>query len=303
MKLLHSFSNVMTRRAALVAVTVLLSTPALFAQQTFQVISDHSTAALYLGSNSNPTSYNAGIARVSGDAQINSDDSSASHFNFTIYAAGENSGDRPVISFESTTVKERSDGTLQVRGKLTVTQVERQITSGTGEDYSGPVYGPVQAIKTSHDATFVLAAAKIESTPDTESHNLALRAVQQERPESAMLMIGTTSITGEAFPELSSSVQNTAWPIPVNNEQCSAPSSVGEDYSGATCTGEVIEPAAAVVPSQNGEDYAGVQLVPPAGDMVTIQLKLVLANTDQNSTVGRTNGTNNTNSQSQAAAQ
>lgn len=316
MAALHLFFRTNVRNPLGLLVTVLLGSPALLAQQqNFEIISDRSTASLYLGSRNNPTSYNAGVARVSGNALLDSDDPGSSRFNFTIYAAGENppsadsrtaSGDQPAISFHSEKVKTRSDGTLEARGQLTLLQPERQVTTSTGEDYAGPVYGPATVVETSHEATFILAGAQAQAPPETSSGDAHALTIQKNQPQPAMSMLATTSVSSEDFPELSRSVRDTVWPLLVNDEQCSAPLTVGDDYSGGTCTGEVIEPAAAaLIPTQTGEDYAGLQLVPPAGDQVTIHLELALSNTGHSSSIGgqNSNGKFKTNSQSPAGQQ
>jgi hypothetical protein len=69
-----------------------------------------------------------------------------------------------------------------------------------------------------------------------------------------------------------------AWPPIVNDEKCTEPLTVGEDFSGPQCTGNVIEAAGLpVLPVQVDDGYSGIQVVPPQGNMVTIHLGLELA--------------------------
>lgn len=274
-----------SKHSVLAVILAILSAPMLLSAQ--QVIPDHSTARLYLGSAENPKSVNVGVARVRGNVEVNPDDVSASRINFTIYAANQNTvandkeiaGDQPTISFESKDVRERGDGTLEVKGKLTVTQVYRQEFTSLGEDYSGPTYGPPTFFRTSQEATFLFTPPK-QSAPAAGPADARVVPAQSNLPQGGLELMATAKVNGEAFPELSQSIQEVAWPLAVDDEQCTAPATTGEDYSGANCTGTLHEPSPTpVLLVQPGEDYAGIQQVPPAGDQVTIQLDLSLSNT------------------------
>lgn len=87
-----------------------------------QVVSDHSTAKVFFGTPENPTSFDVGVAKVRGDAQIVFGDIGASHFNLTIYPAKPipsvrvNQQDheyQAVISFQSNSVEQHEEGTLR----------------------------------------------------------------------------------------------------------------------------------------------------------------------------------------------
>src|SRR5215469_17835209 len=123
MKVLNSLYDA-GRRSAAAIILFILAVPILSSaqQQSFQIISDHSTSSLFLGTRENPTSFNVGVARVSGKVQIAAGDIGASRFSFTIYAANQTPlashnqnlyGDQPVISFRSETVEQRNDGSLE----------------------------------------------------------------------------------------------------------------------------------------------------------------------------------------------
>jgi hypothetical protein len=66
----------------------------------------------------------------------------------------------------------------------------------------------------------------------------------------------------------------------VNDEKCEVPSTVGEDYSGAKCTGTVIATVTnrmVMVGSAGAEDYSGFQpAVTPDPDRGSIALDLKL---------------------------
>lgn len=282
-----------SKQKVLGTVLAIISAPMLLSAQ--QVISDHSTAKLYLGSVENPKSVNVGVAKVRGDVQVDPDVLSASHINFTIYAANQNGaasdnntfGDQPTISFESNNVKDLGDGTLEANGKLTVTQVYRREVTSLGDDYSGPVYGPATFFKTTHDATFVFAVPKGSASASGSGSAQVVPAQMNQKSELSFTATG--KVNGEAFPELAQSIQEVAWPLAVDDEQCTTPATVGEDYSGSNCTGTVQEPSPTpVLLTQAGEDYAGIQEVPPAGNQVTIQLDLSLSNTSVAQRKGQT---------------
>ena len=81
--------------------------------------------------------------------------------------------------------------------------------------------------------------------------------------------------------ELSEAIAETNWPSVVANEHCDVPFSVGEDYSGAKCTGVTIAAARLAnchMPATVGEDYRGATCDPAAGDQTTIVLQLKFTN-------------------------
>jgi hypothetical protein len=257
--------------------------------QNSQVISDRSQAALFIGTRNDPTAFGAGVARVGGEASVNRNNLSASIFNFNIYS-GLDKADlgtdiqaltsvQPVISFQSQRVSERSDGRFAVSGLLTVTRLERNAMVNPGEDYSGPVYSAPQLSRSSHYATFFFAPLAVSTMPTGDAGDVVLLEAQESRP-SQLLLTATGMVSGEAFPELSNAVGDSIWPPLVNDEQCSI-SSMGEDYHGSDCTGTVIEPLSSdALPVQTGEDYSGIQVTPPSGELITIYLHVELANSN-----------------------
>jgi len=81
-------------------------------------------------------------------------------------------------------------------------------------------------------------------------------------PEGPGKRQGSSVIAEEDFPELMNAVAATDWPIFVTREDCVMPSNVGEDFSGAACTGGRIDRLARTdvhcqMPSTVGEDFAG----------------------------------------------
>ena len=56
-----------------------------------------------------------------------------------------------------------------------------------------------------------------------------------------MQLLATTNISRERFPQLLAALAPGNWPsMVVEDENCTMPSTVGEDYSSATCTGTLV---------------------------------------------------------------
>src|ERR1700745_2086862 len=111
-----------------------------FAQSTVSRIdAEHSTARLYLASSTNQdANLNVGVARTSGVVKLNSADSAAPDFDFTIYPADKNPSlaanrrevkpDYAVIAFKSRRVVPLAPNTYRVSGDLTLTYVQRTVS-------------------------------------------------------------------------------------------------------------------------------------------------------------------------------
>jgi polyisoprenoid-binding protein YceI len=254
----------------------LLPVPALAANSVWQLDAAHSAARLFLGSDTNPESFNVGVARVSGKMVVDPYDPASSAVDLVIYPSGEGpvgpdgkltTGGFPgapysQIAFKSTRTVTTDGGALEVTGDLTLTRVERSSISATpGEDYSGPIYGDPVVHTVSHEVTFVFPAVDLLAVNGKETAKTNLFA--------------STRIGHENFPELLSAIWDTNWPLVVADENCQAPSNVGEDYAGSSCTGVSVPVIShAAVLSQVGEDYHGFEAAPPAGSQVTIEFDL-----------------------------
>lgn len=260
----------MFKRSALVVLVVVSSlifvAPCLAQNAVWRINPEHSTARLFLASSRNPDdAVNVGFARANGLVGRNTDDSAVPDFDFKIYPAdktasmerfkheqknGEpgNEPDYTVISFKSTRVVLVDKETFRVTGKLTLTYVQRLVTYDPGEAYSGPVYGPAITHSLRREAVF-----EFHQVDPSEAHS----AKQGNAEWSAV-----STISGDNFPELLDAVSATDWPIFVADEHCVMPSTIGEDFSGPTCTGETVEPAPrkdihCEMPATVGEEFAG----------------------------------------------
>jgi polyisoprenoid-binding protein YceI len=249
--------------------------PALAADTGWQLDAGHSTARLFLGSNTDPESLNVGVARVSGRMLLDPYDPARSTFDLVIYPAGGDSrgldgklaaGRFPgaaytEMSFKSKRIVATSDGNLEVTGDLTLTRVDRSVTANPTEDYAGPIYGNPVIHTISHEVTFRFSGVDSPAVSEKKTATTKLSA--------------SAGIGYENFPQLSSAILNTNWPLVVEDENCQVASTVGEDYAGHSCTGitvPVISRAAA--PSNVGEDYHGFEVAPRAGNQVTIEFDL-----------------------------
>jgi len=69
---------------------------------------------------------------------------------------------------------------------------------------------------------------------------------------SGIVFKGSTLATREDFPQLVSSVLNTYWPPIVQDKKCDFPATTtAEDYSGARCSGMLVDDGAAPPTSAN----------------------------------------------------
>jgi polyisoprenoid-binding protein YceI len=249
-----------------------------FAQSTnWKLNADHSTGRLSLSSTADPTAtLDAGIARVKGSATLDANSPANSSLNFTIYptdqdpsainqdgslnaAAFSNVPRSTIISFRSKEVKQTGDGNLAVTGDLTFTHFERPVAITPDEAYAGPVYGEPEVHSSTHEVTFVFENAAAAAKAD-RSRNLKL--------------VASVGIKTEDFPGLLEAITGVNWPVVVSDENCQVPSTVGEDYQGASCTGTPVlvssrPPASLTV----GEDYPGAD---PAALQVRDTVKIAL---------------------------
>ena len=280
MKILRSFYSAGRRNALLVV--LLLAGASMSAQQSsLQVIPNYSTARVFLGTPENPKSFDVGIAKVTGEMQLSSDDLRASRFNLTIQSAElkyqKVYGERSVITFQSDSVEQRNDGKLEVHGQLTVTQEFGE--EGGNEDSPG-TFDNSKRLRTSQEVTFIVdGLEQPTSASDLSSRDVV--PVQENESGPGVLVTASTSINGETFPQLLLTIQDVAWPLMADDQNCAAHSAQDDDHSGATCP--VTSPASSPQPGENG---GGFQEAPPEGNLVTIQLKLMLASTDSDSADG-----------------
>lgn len=263
------------------------------AGDTWTLDSGTSSARLFQSSKATPDSVNAGVARVTGKVKLDTNVPANSILDLSIYPADEDWGralspegalptgyvadatDQTLLTFKSTRILRKKNGDFEVIGDLTLTRVERTVTAVPTEAYAGPVYGNPVIHADTREIKFqfsTLGAALLPGplTPATPQN----RGAQE--------IVGSARIGHEDFPELLRAIKETNWPSVVQNKDCHTPSTVGEDYSGAQCTGTVIAATSddnCHVPASVGEDYSGPLCTPATGNQTTIVLDLKLLHT------------------------
>lgn len=255
-----------------------------FAQEnSFRLNSDRSVAAVSVSNSADKnSSFQMGIARVTGNAILDAKNPQNSSFNFTVFPSAGGStpvnadgtwakGQFPnvaaytILTFKSKRAQLIEGGRLQLTGDLTVTHLERPITLTYSEDYDGPKYGTPGVRSTTREATFVF--------------DLSDPASADAQASKATVVTATPILGGEDFPGLLNAVLNTNWPVAVANENSESVATVGEDYSGASVSGNYVAKQTRPSGSQStiGEDYPGPDLfIGPAPNQVIIQARLVL---------------------------
>jgi polyisoprenoid-binding protein YceI len=278
----------MKYRAITFASAAFFVTSLALASDTWILDSSRSNARLFRGSRATSYSVNNDVARMTGKVKLDANDLDASFFDLSIYPADDNWGhvlssegapptgyvpdttDQTLLTFRSTRILRRDNGQLDVIGDLTMTRVERTITATPTEDYAGPVYGDPVIHNETREITFLFptASAAHVSGPLTP-------AVQQTR--GVLEIVGAARVDREEFPELLSATKETNWPPIVQNKDYHMPSTVGEGYSGAVCTGTLIAATRddnCDMPGSVGEDYSGPRCTPATGNQTTIVLDL-----------------------------
>ncbi|MGO8793817.1 MAG: hypothetical protein ACLQLC_03255 [Candidatus Sulfotelmatobacter sp.] len=234
------------------------------AGKTWQIDSKHSFAHLSLGVGSN--ALEVGVARVSGVMDIDPEDPADPTISFEIRPESKTVAEHAIISFTSEPATSR-DGQLVFNGKLTITRIERSVETEPNEAYSGPQYGEAVVYTETRQVAFVFSDIRPRLTDD-----------------GAMELGGRVSVNREDFPELQESLTLDDWPTQlVNDEKCTAPPTIGEDFHGLDCTGSVVASVSnAEVPSGVGEAFYGfVPAVTPnlgwSSIVVSLRLERILS--------------------------
>src|SRR6202158_435601 len=290
----------MKRRAITYASAAFFVTSLALASDTWILDSSGSNARLFQGSRANSDAVNPGVARVTGKVKLDANDLDASFFELSFYPADEDWGhalspagtlttgyvpdstDQTLLTFKSTRILRIGNGQLEVIGNLTLTRVERTVIATPTEDYAGPVYGDPVIHNETREITFLFPNASTAhvSRPLTP-------AMLQKR--AVLEIVGSASVDRDEFPELLSAIKETDWPAVMQNNDCHVPFTVGEDYSGALCTGTLVEATrddTCDTPASVGEDYSGPQCTPATGNEATIVLDLKFLHAVPEASVG-----------------
>lgn len=247
----------------LILAVCVASVPAHAQGSTWQADAQHSIARLSLGSGSR--SVDVGVTRVSGTVAFDANDPADPVVNLELTPENSGGADYSQISFKSKRSEMTADGKTAVVGDLSLTRVERSVTMDANEGYYGAQYGEPVAHTDTQEVTLVFPAAEL-----TAAHSGTLQ------------LSAATNISRERFPQLLAALaRRDGQTMLVQDETCTmAPSTVGEDYSGAICTGKVITTAtnsmAPATPAV-GEGYYGFEPAAiPDGSQATIAFDLQL---------------------------
>jgi hypothetical protein len=234
-----------SRPILMLLLAVVIASLPVHAQDTLQVDPQHSFARLSVGSGTN--ALGIGLARVSGDLVFDSSDPADPVVNLKITP-----DDGPRVEYaEMTFASQRSvatpDGKLMVTGDLSITRVERSVMMDANEAYAGPQYGESIAHTDTRQITLVFSDPRHSAASD----------------DGVMQLSGTSSVSRETFPELVDGLTPGNWPtMLVDDKRCELPSTFGDDYSGAACTGTLVATvtnSVVMVGTAGGEDYSGFQ--------------------------------------------
>ncbi len=297
----------MKYRAITFASAAFFVTSLALAGDTWILDSNKSNARLFQGSRTNSELVNTGVARVTGKVKLDTNDLDASFFDLSIYPTDEdwghalspegtlptgyfpNSMDQTLLTFKSTRILRTGNGKLEVIGNLTLTRVERAVTATPSEAYAGPVHGDPFIHNETHEIKFLFPSVSAEhlSGPLTS-------AMQQKR--GVLEIVGSARIDRDEFSELLSAVRETNWPPVVQNEDCHVLSKVGEDYSGARCTGSIAATRDdnCQAPALVEEDYSGPPCTTAGGSETTIVLDLKFLHKVPEPSVGLLSGNGET---------
>jgi polyisoprenoid-binding protein YceI len=280
----------MKHRAITFAFAAYLFSSLAFAGDTWTLDSNTSNARLYQGSKANPHSVNTGVAHVIGNVKLDTNDLDASIFDLSIYPADEywshalgadgalptgyvpDPTDQTLLTFKATRILTKENSKFEVIGDLTLTRVERTVTAEPTEGYAGPVYGDPVVHSGTREIKFQFSTLSAAILPGPLTPAMLQNKGAQE-------IVGSARVGHEDFPELLAAIKGTNWPSVVQNKDCRAPSTVGEDYSGAQCTGTLTATTSddnCQMPAFVGEDYGGLLCTPAASDQTTIVLDLKL---------------------------
>jgi polyisoprenoid-binding protein YceI len=261
------------------------------ASDTWTLDTDASYARLFQGSKANLALVSTGVARVTGRVELDANHLDQSILDLSIYPADEDwqgalspggtlptgyapdATDQTLLTFKSKHIRRTETGQLEVIGDLTLSRVEHTVTAIPSEAYAGPVYGNPVIHTDMREVAFLFPSVSAASL----SVPLTPAALQSYVPE----LVGSARIGREDFPGLSAALKDTNWPSVVRNKVCFFPSTIGEDYSGARCTGTVIAATRDVSCHLGtvGEDYIGPLCTPPTGNQTTIVLDLKFLHT------------------------
>ncbi len=208
----------------------LASIPAVAQGHIWQVDPQYSFASLSLVSGSQ--SQEIDVAPVCGKLVFDASDPANAVVDLDIKPGSALGLEYSEIRFKSKRSVISRDGELAVVGDLSLTRVERSATWDPSEAYRGPEYGEPTVRTDTREVTLVFPGA---SLPADQSEAIRLSA--------------SSTIGQEDFPQLLALLESSySLSVVAPDEDCTVPSTIGEDYSGLICTGTPV--ATATNPNQ-----------------------------------------------------
>lgn len=275
--------------ATAVFATAFIAAPIYAQNSTLRADSGTSVGRIFLTSAEKPQlEVNLGVTRVSGEVSENGSDAVPKAIRFTLYPADQQSAesakkaDSTIIAFRSKNIQKIDDDTYRANGELAVTYVVRVANYDPTEAFSGAAYSQSSMYTVKHEATFDFHPVHHAATENAAAYTDWATEL---------------AVAGHYFPELMQAVSKTSWPMYVNNEQCSMPTNAGaEDFSGPSCTGDVVTVAARTdvhcTPGNIGaEDFSGEVctgtplIAPSTPEQATGAVQIVETNNHTNSVI------------------
>lgn len=281
---MFKFAAALTSVGVLLAVAISGKPAAVAPSGFYHVDARHSDVQLVTDATTNygkdKINFTVGIARVTGKVNLDNDNPDKSSFDITMYPASSmeppineegrvktqwlaNYAYHTLVCFHSKGAYRTPDGKLKTTGYIAVTRVDRSVEVNPTEAYSGPVYGPAVIHRVTHPAAFVFDIPPAGGASGN----------------AEIVASGSTSVVREDFPQLVRSVLNTYWPPVIQDENCTQPSFIGEDYNGPKCTGTFLNAPGLPEESRTvGEDYPAQpsNFSSVVGDRLTISVHLHL---------------------------
>ena len=115
---------------------------------------------------------------------------------------------------------------MEVIGNLTMSRVERTVIAPPAEAYAGPVYSEPCGSEI-REITFLFPS-------ESAAYLSGPLSPATLHTKGVMEIVGAARVDREEFPEFLSATKETNWPPLAQNKERHMPTTVEEDYSGAT---------------------------------------------------------------------
>ena len=170
----------MQHRAIKVSSAAFFVTSLALGSDTWILDSTRSNARLFHNAGASSELVNSGVARVTGKVKLDTNNLDSSFFDLSIYPADDSwkhvlnpedplptvyvpgATDRSLLTFKSTSILGKRNGTLEVIGNLTLTRVECTVIATPTAACAGPAYGDLVIHNENREITFVFPSTSAE---------------------------------------------------------------------------------------------------------------------------------------------